>query len=77
MKTNTERHIPPTLSSVRYMNAFERAHARQRMEQAMALADWGVGAWDSVRAAANRVRNLLRGAFSRRSRTTRAVSYPD
>ena len=78
MKSNTERHIPPALSSVRYMNAFERAHARQRMEQAMALADWGIGAWDTARAAANRVRNLLRGGLAQlRRRTTRAASYPD
>lgn len=55
------KRVTPNDSSARYMNAYERAHARQHMEQAMALADLGLRAWGGIRAAVTRVANLLRG----------------
>lgn len=55
------KRVTPNDSTARYMNAYERAHARQHMEQAMALADLSLRAWDGIRAAAIRVANLFRG----------------
>ena len=55
------KRITPNDSTARYMNAYERAHARQHMEQAMALADLSARAWGGIRAAASRVANLVRG----------------
>ena len=60
MKANTEKHTVQTHSSVRYMNVYERAHARERMEQAMALADWSIRAWDGIRAVLNRIGKAAR-----------------
>ena len=76
MIDNQENPLALKESTARYMNAYERAHARQHMEQAMALADWSIRAWDGVRAAPNRIGNLLR-AFAAQRQRTRAVSYPD
>lgn len=76
MNRNLGKRTAPAESSERYMNAYERAHAREYMEQAMALADWSVRAWDRVRAALKRVGNLLRGTFVEERRgTDEAVSY--
>jgi hypothetical protein len=58
------KHDTPKESSERYMNAYERAHARQHMEQAMALADWSIRAWDGIRSTLNRVGNALRHTFT-------------
>jgi hypothetical protein len=63
MSDNHENPLALKDSSVRYMNAYERARARQRMEQAMALVDRSIHTWAAVRAALNRVGNSLRGAF--------------
>ena len=51
MNRNLGKRAAPAESSERYMNTYERAHAREYMEQAMALADWGARAWDRIRAA--------------------------
>jgi hypothetical protein len=53
--------VAPNDSTARYMNAYERAHARQHMEQAMVLADLSLRAWGGIRAAVTRVANLFRG----------------
>ena len=66
MNDRHETHLATNDSTERYMNAYERAHARQHMEQAMALADWSVRAWDGMRAALNRGVNALRRAGSPR-----------
>jgi len=49
-------------TSERYMNAYERAHARAYMEQAMALADWGVRISERIGAAIERSRRSGSGA---------------
>jgi hypothetical protein len=75
---NEERQNPfaPNNSSTRYMNAYESAHARERMEQAMALADWSIRAWDGLRAALKRVGNRLRRPFvEEQRRADEAVGY--
>ena len=78
MTDNHENPLALKHSSARYMNAYERARARQHMEQAMVLADWTLRAWEGVRAALNPVGNFLRGAFAPlRRRTAKAVSYRD
>ena len=60
MKGDNEKDLALTHSSVRYMNVYERAHARERMEQAMALADWSIRAWDGIRAVLNRIGKAAR-----------------
>ena len=77
MTDNHENPLARKDSTARYMNAYERAHARQHMEQAIALADWSIRAWDGVRAAPNRIGNFLRRALAAQRQRTRAVSYPD
>jgi hypothetical protein len=61
MSEIARKPVTPNDSTARYMNAYERAHARQHMEQAMALADLSLRAWGGIRAAVTRVANLLRG----------------
>ena len=77
MTDNHENPLARKDSTARYMNAYERAHARQHMEQAMALADWTIRAWDGVRAASNRIGNYLGRAFAPQRQRTSAVSLPD
>ena len=61
MNATARNAVTPNDSTARYMNAYERAHARQHMEQAMALADLSLRAWGGIRAGVTRVANLLRG----------------
>ena len=63
MNRNLGKCAAPAESSERYMNAYDRAHAREHMEQAMALADWGARAWDRIRAAIKPVRNAIGRTF--------------
>jgi hypothetical protein len=73
MNDNDAKPIAANDSSERYMNAYERAHARQHMEQAMALAEWSIRACDGVRAALNRIGNVFRGTFARQSASDAVV----
>ena len=57
MNRNLEKPATVPDSSERYMNAYERAHARDYMEQALALADWSIRTGERIRAAIKRVRN--------------------
>jgi len=57
MNRNLEKPATMPDSSERYMNAYERAHAREHMEQALALADWGIRTGNRIRAAIELVRN--------------------
>ncbi len=76
MNDKRETLFAPNDSSTRYMNAYERAHARERMEQAMALADWTIRAWDRIRAVLTGVRTAGSRAFVQiRQRADDAVSY--
>jgi len=63
MNRDLEKHAAPADSSERYMNAYERAHAREYMQQALALADWSIRTGDRIRAAIKRVRNAIGGTF--------------
>ena len=63
MNRNLEKPATVPDSSERYMNAYERAHAREYMEQALALADWGIRTGDRIRAAIKRVRNAFGRTF--------------
>lgn len=76
MNDKRQQPFAPDDSSTRFMNAYERALARERMEQAMALADWSIRAWDGLRAVLKRVGNLFRRTFvEERRRAEEAVSY--
>jgi hypothetical protein len=76
MNDNYQKYEAPVHSSERYMNAYERARARQHMEQAMALADWSIRAWDGLRAALNRAGSTLRRTVARdRQRADEAVAH--
>ena len=76
MNRNLGKRAGPAESSARYMNAYERAHARAYMEQAMALADWGICTGDRVRAAIKRVRNAIGRTFVEGPRRAdEAVNY--
>jgi len=65
---NLGRHVSPADSSERYMNAYERAHAREYMAQAMTLADWSIRTGDRIRAAIKRVRSALGRPFAEGTR---------
>lgn len=76
MNRNLGKRASPAESSERYMNAYERAHAREYLEQAMALADWGTRAWDRIRAAIKPVRNAIgRSLVEGPRRADEAVNY--
>jgi len=53
----------PDASSARYMNAYERAHARAYMDQAMALADCTIRISERIGASIKRARDALRRTF--------------
>jgi len=83
MNRDLEDRSTPTASSERYMNtserymnAYERAHARAYMEQAMALADWGVRISERIGAAIERARRALRRAFIEDSREPGTATHP-
>jgi len=65
---NPGKHAIPADSSERYMNAYERAHAREYMAQAMTLADWSIRTADRIRAAIERVRGSIGRTFAEGSR---------
>ena len=74
MNDKRGKALVPSDSSMRYMNVYERAHARERMEQAMAFADWSGRAWDGIRAALKRAGTALRRTFVGERRADEAVS---
>jgi hypothetical protein len=76
MKRTLGKNATPADSSEHYMNAYERAHARAYMEQALALADWGIRTGDRIRAAIKRVRNAIGATFvNERRRRDDVVNY--
>lgn len=76
MKRDLEKHAAPADLSERYMNAYERAHAREYMQQALALADWGIRTGDRIRATIKRVRNAIGCRFmDHPRRADEAIDY--